>query len=308
MEDESGDSDFENIPPNPRKRRTKLGQSSSEGKRAKTQRVLSFANFRDSANLRDPDEHMIALCDHPSLHAGMSVEQARENLARNDIARRIKGENRTLSYMQNLPQKESNWEKDLNEFVDDSFYGGFALKQHNAIMSDRKLDLNDPSYRKAMSYFYGVYGFNSEEIDQLYQNVLGRTNSKMMWRYVRKGYAANEDSDDETECYTERPTVSLQRPRHPEDPQSRMAQVSTVAQHVVLIKHGLHPGQGGCQASHYCHRYDCCRHLVWEPRVFNESYRRRCAARRICSCNLIPACDFTLHPPMIKKGGKKRLS
>lgn len=72
---------------------------------------------------------------------------------------------------------------------------------------------------------------------------------------------------------------------------------SIMAIHALMWAAGKHPTGRKRVASHICHFGACLDtdHVEWESQDHNM-IREQCNRAKYCSCDLVPRCDFTLHP------------
>ena len=167
--------------------------------------------------------------------------------------------------------KRDGWEKSL------------GTSQTAAFLAATETVAADPLIAEMTRDEYKVLQITEKERKRCFQLCMQNTDEDMLW------VGAGRDTGDKKKRAfdnTNQPRVSVS---------INGAQFKVVASHVVLVHNGHCPILPGLQASHYCHNAACMQHVIWEPRHYNEIKRKRCSKARLCSCGLMPACDFALH-------------
>ena len=190
------------------------------------------------------------------------------NMAEENKAKRQKG---TPNKPKHFKPKPSGWEKNL---------GSSQTTEYDQLTA---AVIAVPLIAEMTRDEYKVLQLSTEELGRCYQLCMQNTNEDLLW------VGSGRDTGDQKK----RTFDNMNKPRVSVSVNG--TQFKVVATHVVLAHNGHRPIMPGLQASHYCHEASCMQHVIWEPRVYNEVKRKKCAKARVCRCDLKPACDFNLH-------------
>jgi len=192
-------------------------------------------------------------------------------MADTGVAKKARRERGTPNKPKPFAKKVEGWEASLGSSLNAEFLSLAAAVSGSTLM--KEMAGNE----------YKVLRLTCDQLDHCYQLCMQNTSPDMVWTGSGR---STGDKEKKPWDNSNQPRVSVTIAGE---------QVKVVATHVVLVHNKHLPIMPGLQASHYCHNAACMRHVIWEPRSFNEEKRKKCAKTKSCSCGLLPACDFSLH-------------